>query len=1370
MKKFITLLFGCVLAVVMLFSFSFNNNLYSASYLETSSVKSRSLADCEPAQSAAEMNINNVRYLINMNGSIWWDLQGRARYEVPAGSGKNSLFAGALWIGGKDANNQLKLAAMLFGQNGNDYWPGPLAVSGNQATVSQQVCSEYDKFFTITRQEVADFRMWWACSQDPDCDEESDFPSYTIPDIITNWPAHGPAGGYAYNLAPWWDNDGDGNYNPNQGDFPFYEFIEDGITNDLVCLRPRGSSQKLFGDKTIWWVFNDAGGLHTETGGAAIGIEVCAQTFAFATNDAVNDMSFYNYNITNRSTNSLSQTYVGFYTDVDLGFADDDYIGCDVGRGLGYAYNADDMDESSLGMYGYGAQPPAVGLDFFEGPYKDSDGFDNSTSYDTVDNQLVLNCSKGDILNGNINGLNYQDGIIDNERLGMSGFVYYNGAGFGNSATIYPNGAPDFYNYLRSYWLDNTPMCYGGTGHQSGGGDPAIPTRYLYPGSPTSDLCGWGQNGIPMPGWSEISEGNPGGDRRFVMSSGPFTFEPGAVNDITIGVVWARATYGGAWASVEALRDADDLGQRLFENCFRIIDGPDAPQLEIVEMDSTLIFYIYNNPGSNNYLEAYKAIDPYIVCSDQYSPCSEYYEFQGYQVFQLENQNLSIDDRYTPNQIKQVFQCDVKDGVSQIVNHKWSVELKDVIPVIEVEGADMGIVHSFTVNKDMFASGSQKLVNNRDYYYTVIAYGYNNSLLYNSNDISTLNAQKEPYLAGENNIKTYKATPHSNDPQNGGTVLNTYYGFQPAVTMYEGHGNSNNIIELSDESIDEIMSGYPWKIDERIYKAGKGPLFVKVIDPLNVKEETYTLKFKDAPSNSYGVLGTTSSELSSDSYIPFNYTLYLSNGDSIESDMSVVYGVDREQLFTDLGISISLSQNNYAGAKTRNKYQNGFLDAEIVFSDPSKPWLNFVKDVDNLIPDNWIRVGTYSNNGSGDCVDESYDDMLGFDSDEYFENILGGTWAPYRFVNSGQYGFTLSGARNFQNIYKYEQLSSVDLVITSDKSKWTKCCVVELCENDRELDECGFSTEITPWVNSNSRDNAHKFALRSDPSVDKQGNIISGDTTHGMSWFPGYAIDMRTGRRLNIVFGEDSSFPEHNGDDMIWNPSAGLYSSTEPVFGGKHVIYIMGDNQNFPNLVFNAPSYDSCKFIYDNLLRYETSGVASTSLNRAWASAMWCAIPLQNPDYAFMATDVKIKLRVSGPYNKGMNEFSVEDPENDNYPMFSFSTIGLKAKFDDSQVLSESLDRINIVPNPYCWGNYYGEINYNDYVKLINLPEICNISIYSSSGSLVQRIKKNDSSTFCEWDMKDFRGKLISNGVYIIHIEVPGIGEKVLKWFGSSKI
>ena len=74
-------------------------------------------ANCTPATSSTELNINNTKALIQSGGDMWWDFN-RARYEIPQGSGKTSLFAGSLWLAGQDVSGQFKVAALRFRQVG----------------------------------------------------------------------------------------------------------------------------------------------------------------------------------------------------------------------------------------------------------------------------------------------------------------------------------------------------------------------------------------------------------------------------------------------------------------------------------------------------------------------------------------------------------------------------------------------------------------------------------------------------------------------------------------------------------------------------------------------------------------------------------------------------------------------------------------------------------------------------------------------------------------------------------------------------------------------------------------------------------------------------------------------------------------------------------------------------------------------------------------------------------------------------------------------------------------------------------------------------------------------------------------------------
>ncbi len=66
----------------------------------------------------------------------------------------------------------------------------------------------------------------------------------------------------------------------------------------------------------------------------------------------------------------------------------------------------------------------------------------------------------------------------------------------------------------------------GGTGAAGSPGVTTTPSDYMFPGD--SDPLRWGTAGTDLGfDWSESDPGNgtpnPGGDRRFVQSAGPFT-------------------------------------------------------------------------------------------------------------------------------------------------------------------------------------------------------------------------------------------------------------------------------------------------------------------------------------------------------------------------------------------------------------------------------------------------------------------------------------------------------------------------------------------------------------------------------------------------------------------------------------------------------------------------------------------------------------------------------------------------------------------------------------------------------------------------------------------------------------------------------
>ena len=62
------------------------------------------------------------------------------------------------------------------------------------------------------------------------------------------------------------------------------------------------------------------------------------------------------------------------------------------------------------------------------------------------------------------------------------------------------------------------------------------------------------------------------------------------------------------------------------------------------------------------------------------------------------------------------------------------------------------------------------------------------------------------------------------------------------------------------------------------------------------------------------------------------------------------------------------------------------------------------------------------------------------------------------------------------------------------------------------------------------------------------------------------------------------------------------------------------------------------------------------------------------------------------------------------------------------------------------------------------------MEVYTLDGTLVKILRKdNDDRTSIAWDLKNEQGITVASGLYIFHVNAPGIGEKIIKWFGVMR-
>lgn len=206
------------------------------------------------------------------------------------------------------------------------------------------------------------------------------------------------------------------------------------------------------GENMSYLILNDMYSGHQVSGANSLGIELYAQFFTLK---GMANTVFAQYRLVNRSTTTYDSLFFGIFSDFELGNRNDNYTATDQNLNMIYGYDGYDTDQ---GSGGFGDNLPTAAVVF---------------------------------LNHNL----------------------YASMTFNNSNAPYgrPEKPSDFYNYLKAYWKDNTPLLDQLNGYGSGN-----KTRYIFSGDPCS-----GQ------GWTEPGELMLPGERTMTGSVGPFTLAKG---------------------------------------------------------------------------------------------------------------------------------------------------------------------------------------------------------------------------------------------------------------------------------------------------------------------------------------------------------------------------------------------------------------------------------------------------------------------------------------------------------------------------------------------------------------------------------------------------------------------------------------------------------------------------------------------------------------------------------------------------------------------------------------------------------------------------------------------------------------------------
>lgn len=468
---------------------------------------------------------NQIKGFVSNTGELFYDKDNKsAGFVFPKNSIKTAINSTGLWIGGIDRDGKIRLSVIQ--NNQSEYQPGNIQgiydTKSNNTSVAANPKLEQYRIFKIVKNDSL----------------EAANGSY---DGWMSWPVN--------QGAPWIDADGNGIYNIKKGDRP-----------------------KFFGDQQLFFVLNDLSysGHVNNSQTLPIGVEVRVLIWGFDQAGALGNTIFCKWQIINKSDTTLRDAYIGIYSDVDLGFAKDDYPACDTIRKIAYVYNGNSED---VGLNGYGSTPPAIGIDMLQG----------SVIY---------------------TGLQSDSALIGNSwRKGYKNQTFTSFAYFGNQTGIEPdpplgtvNYAKIAYDYLRGRrgWYDTTYI------------DPITrkPSKFPLSGDPVNN-SGWlPRNNRPVLNPQNI---------KLLISSGPFQFAAGDTQEVICAFILAQGS--DRIGSIKLLRNYDDIIEQAYRHNFKIHGPPPQPVISYSELPNEIILDWANNDSTEKY---------------SFSK----YKFQGYNIYQ----------------------------------------------------------------------------------------------------------------------------------------------------------------------------------------------------------------------------------------------------------------------------------------------------------------------------------------------------------------------------------------------------------------------------------------------------------------------------------------------------------------------------------------------------------------------------------------------------------------------------------------------------------------------------------------------------------------------------------------------------------------
>ena len=461
---------------------------------------------------------------------------------------------------------------------------------------------------------------------------------------------------------------------------PFTDVNGDGVYEPTIDIPGVSGA-----DQTVWFVANDmdSGTTANLYGAPPIGIEVQVTYWAYSQVGALGDMYFRKYRIINKGFqhNTVNNMYISMWADVDLGEAEDDFVGVDSVLNLQYCYNAETIDQVYAPL-----PPPCTGFAILQGPLVHGNA-GNDVNKNGVNDALDY---------GIFNGKKVGPGLIN---LPMTAAYYFIGGMpiLGDPIQGDRRGSIEFYNFFQGKDETGAPVIDPTTGKV---------TTFALNGNPEL---------LTNKGWIDGMI-YPPGDRRQGSSCGPFTFAPGDTQEVVLAEIVAGAITGVDHISAIGLcKFYENQARETYNNFFNLPTIPPAPVVDKIELDKRIVL----DWGE----------DQVIVDSiEKFS--HKGYKFQGYNVYQLPSASATIDRG------KRIASFDIIDGIGKIWDYYFDPNLGVVLYTVRQLGDDSGIKRSIDIRTDPL-NNDAPLVNGNNYYFAVTSYSYNPTPLIAPNNLES---------------------------------------------------------------------------------------------------------------------------------------------------------------------------------------------------------------------------------------------------------------------------------------------------------------------------------------------------------------------------------------------------------------------------------------------------------------------------------------------------------------------------------------------------------------------------------------------------------------------------------------------------------